>query len=63
MNYRIERELDPKGSFVGWAVVEAAGAVRAGPFPLHAMAEDEAYRLALRDDVSQMHEYDDYLPD
>ncbi|MDN0085729.1 hypothetical protein QU487_23885 [Crenobacter sp. SG2305] len=63
MNYRIERELDTKGGFIGWAVVEAAGAVRSGPFPLHAMAEDEVYRLMLRDDVSLWHEHDDYLPE
>jgi hypothetical protein len=52
-NYRVERELDPKGRFVGWAVVEAQGKRRAGPYPLHAMAEDEAYRLSLRDDMSR----------
>jgi len=27
------------------------------------MAEDEVYRLMLRDDVSLWHEHDDYLPE
>jgi len=52
-NYRVERELDPSGGFVGWSVVEAQGKRRAGPYPFHTMAEDEAYRLSLRDEVSK----------
>jgi hypothetical protein len=63
MSYRVERELDPRGIFVGWSVVEAASEMRVGPFPLHAMAEDEAYRLALRTDTSHLHEFDDYAPE
>ncbi|MDN0073428.1 hypothetical protein QU481_00750 [Crenobacter sp. SG2303] len=53
-HYRVERVLDPNGGFVGWAVVEAAqGKRKAGPYPFHTMAEDEAYRLSLRDEVSK----------
>ncbi|MCW3480356.1 hypothetical protein OL229_12450 [Neisseriaceae bacterium JH1-16] len=52
-NYHVDRVFDPKGKFVGWAVIGLQGQHRAGPYPFHSMAEDEAYRLSLRDEQAR----------
>jgi hypothetical protein len=48
-SYVVRQEHDHAGDFVGWSVFDSAGARKAGPFPLFAIADEEAYRFSLHD--------------
>jgi len=48
-SYVVQQEHDGSGDFIGWSVFDMGGHRKAGPFPLFAIADEEAYRLKLHD--------------
>jgi hypothetical protein len=58
-SYVAQQEHDMSGDFVGWSVYKSGGVRKAGPFPLFAIADDAAYRLALHDPESLLRQHPD----